>query len=96
MQLNSDTSKTELEDKVRSIVGYTWPKSPAGGPLGTETLQEYKTRLFDWLVNVTSGAVTEFQDLRTWCLLHAISPVEKNTKKNTKKNTQNLLQELKF
>jgi len=93
MQLNSDTSKTELEDKVRSIVGHTWPNAPSGGPLGTETLNEYKTRLFEWLVNVTSVAVTEFQDLRTWCLLHAILPVVEN---KTKNNTQNILQELKF
>ena len=73
MQLNSDTSKKELEDIVRSVLGCGYP-APNGGPLGRETELEYKTRLFNWVVNVTSQLqeTAELQETRDWCLAHSV------------------------
>tara|TARA_B110000977_G_scaffold126349_1_gene161607 strand:+ start:1180 stop:1473 length:294 start_codon:yes stop_codon:yes gene_type:complete len=97
MQLNNATSKSDLEDKVRSIVSRTWPSAPSGGPLGGETEDEYKRRLFDWLVDIAQSTPTAFQLLLSWCVEHSAAqkPLkEEKIHKTTEDRLQ--IQALKF
>ena len=61
-------SKQKLEEMVRSIP----KKPPHGGPSDGETLEEYKIRLFNWLVTAagtdTAARSAEWQHiLYKWC-----------------------------
>ena len=60
MQLNNETSKSDLENKVRSTVTHTLTPAPNGGPLGEESDDEYKNRLFDWLVGIAQRNPKQF------------------------------------
>lgn len=91
MQLNNDTSKSDLEDMVRSVISRTWPSAPSGGPLGGETLNEYKRRLFDWLVDIAQSTPTVFQLLLSWCVEHSASQKPLKEEK-IHKTTEDLLQ----
>ena len=84
MQLNNDTSKSDLEDKVRSIVSRTWPSAPSGGPLGGKTEDEYKRRLFNWLVGIAQAAPIAFQLLLSWCVEHSAAQKPLKEEKYTK------------
>ena len=63
MKLNQHAvSKLELENKVATHGSHV-PKPP-GGPSNGESLDDYKQRLFNWLVRVSGGAGA----LHRWCM----------------------------
>lgn len=75
----------ELQDKVRQIVAWKITEQigtkvriispPVGGPLGSETEQQYRERLFRWLVKITIAASTKQPkmalSLATWLIKHS-------------------------
>ena len=57
-------STQKLEEMVRRIP----KKPPHGGPSDGETLEEYKLRLFNWLVTAAGSAEGTWQHaLYKWC-----------------------------
>ena len=67
MKLNqSATTIKELEDRVATYGGRT-PKPP-GGPSNRESVDEYKQRLFNWLVRVSGNMGA----LHTWCVSKSV------------------------
>ena len=63
MKLNQNAvSKLELENKVATHGSHV-PKPP-GGPSNGESLDDYKQRLFNWLVRVSGGTGALYR----WCL----------------------------
>ena len=76
-------TKLEIEEKVRIVVGRVPDKpKPPGGPLDTDvgsggkkhSLEAYKQRLFNWLVEAAGPAPVEGTwkyTLYKWCLTKA-------------------------
>ena len=81
-------STRELHDKVAEVVAWEITEQrgrnvriippPVGGPLSSETKQQYRVRLFKWLIKITLAASTKKPKmalaLSLWLIKHSTRP----------------------